>query len=184
MKKYIYMVLLVVLTIGIGKSIYDQMNKQGAKATRLECHENSTVFEKVNSPQLFKLFQQDFKAGKVSVSIESEKAKYMESKLFEYVDQDEVKQQFIKFANLSTDGLDNRSTLHILIYENDKEDPGKKTPKSKLYAGYLVLSAKVDNKLVYKFQIDFFDHQGKDIPKVLQCAIKSIQTMELKKEEQ
>jgi hypothetical protein len=181
MKNYIYGIIAIALIVGVGKSVYDQVNKKGAKAQRLECHKDSTVFEKVNNNELLKLLQEDLKQGNVTVSIQSEEAKYMESKLFEYVDENAVKQEFINYAKLQNTDLNNRSSINILIYENDKEDPGKKTPKSKLYAGYLVVSAKVDNKLAYKLQIDFFDHQGKDISKLLQCVVESIQTIEIKK---
>ncbi len=178
MKKYIYIIIIAVLAFFIGQSIYQQINKTSAKASRLECHKNSTVFEKVLKPELLSRLQNDIKNGKIKVNINIEKAKYMESKLFNFVDQQNVKKEFEDLIKKKTSiETTSSSNVAILIYENDKNDPGKKTQKSKLYAGYLVFSFKVDKKLVYKLQIDFHDHQGKDIPKVLECALESIQTI-------
>lgn len=177
MKKYIYIIFTAALLFLIGKSIYEQINKTGAKSLRLECHKNSTVFEKVLKPELLEKLQKDIEKGNIKVDIQIEKAKYMESKLFNHVDPQKVKKEFITLLNYKTLDKKTKNSVNILIYENDKNDPGKKTPKSKLYAGYLVFSFKVDNTLVYKLQIDFFDHQGKDISKVLKCALKSISTI-------
>jgi hypothetical protein len=177
MKKYIYIIIIAVLAFFIGQSIYQQINKTSAKASRLECHKNSTVFEKVLKPELLSRLQNDIKNGKIKVNINIEKAKYMESKLFNFVDPQNVKKEFEDLIKKKTSMDSISSNVDILIYENDKNDPGKKTQKSKLYAGYLVFSFKVGNTLVYKLQIDFLDHEGKDIPKVLECALESVQTI-------
>lgn len=172
MKKSIYISIILIAAFFLGKSIYEQINKKTAKTVRIECHKNSTVFEKVLKPQLLENLQNDIKKGDLSVSIEIEKAKYMQSELFKYVNPQNVKEQFESIAKIKNN--ESKNKVNILIYENDKNDPGKKTAKSKLYAGYLVFSFKVENALVYKLQIDFFDLEGKDIQKVLECAYESI----------
>jgi len=63
--------------------------------------------------------------------------------------------------------------IDYYIYENDKEDKGKKGAKSKLYAGYVLFEFKLDNKLVYKIQTDYMDIDGKDIKERMVCAIDS-----------
>ena len=176
MKKFIYIIISIVFFVAIGNSIYDQMNKKSAKSVRLECHKNSTVFEKVLKPKLVTQLQDGIKNGAISLEIEIEKAKYMDSKLFEYVDPQVVKKDFINLIK-NVKNNEKNVQVNILIYENDKNDPGKKTAKSKLYAGYLVFTYKVQNKLVYKQQIDFLDHEGKDIPKVLDCGLISVLTL-------
>lgn len=178
MKKYIYIVFSLLVIGAIGKSIYDQVNKKSAKSTRIECHKYSTVFERVLKPELVHEFQRYFNEGKVNVTIKIEKAKYMESKLFEYLDDTTLKNSFITLSKLQDQTKKYPASIDILIYENDKKDPGKKTAKSKLYAGYLVFSAKLDNKLVYKLQIDFLDEKGNDTQKVIECVIKSIQSIQ------
>ncbi|MEA3354343.1 MAG: hypothetical protein U9Q33_11060 [Campylobacterota bacterium] len=181
MKKYIYIIISVLLIGTIGNSIYKQMNKKSAKAARILCHKNSTVFEKLLKPNLLTKLQADIKNGNIIVTVEEEKAKYMKSRLFDFVNKNEIKDKFEKLLNIKdTVSSKDITSVNILIYENDKEDPGKKTKKSKLYAGYLVFSFKVDKTMVYKLQIDFMDHEGKDIPKILECALKSINTLKTK----
>lgn len=178
MKKYFYILLGFIIVVSLGKSIYDQVNKKGAKSTRIECHKYSTVFERVVKPKLLSKFQSYLNEGKVNLFVEIEKAKYMKSKLFEYLDKDQLKKSFISLSKLQDQRKKYPASIDILIYENDKNDPGKKTAKAKLYAGYLVFSAKVNNSLVYKLQIDFLDEKGADTTKVLSCAIKSIQSLQ------
>ena len=61
----------------------------------------------------------------------------------------------------------------VLIYENDKEDKGKKNNDAKSYAGYLVFEFKYNNTLVYKIQSDYMNLNGNDIEDRMNCAIKS-----------
>jgi hypothetical protein len=178
MKKYIYIIVITFLVVAIGNSVYQQVNKKSAKSVRLECHKNSTVFEKLLKAELLDKLQSDIKNGNLKVTIDTERSKYMESKLFDFISKEKIEQDVQKLLNknsLTTD--DPISSVNILVYENDKDDPGKKTKKSKLYAGYLVFSFKVDKSLVYKLQIDFFDHEGKDIEETLKCGFKSLLTL-------
>lgn len=89
--------------------------------------------------------------GNLNITIEIEKEKYMKSKLFEYVDKNKLKKEFSKLLHTNSSPT---SSINILVYENDKDNPGKKTKKSKIYAGYLVFIFKTYNKLVYKLQIE------------------------------
>lgn len=178
MKKYIYIVAAFFLVGVIAQSVYQQLNKKSAKSDRIECHKKITVFERVANKKLLPLMKQSIQKGAFKVNVTKEEAKFMESKLFAFVDPIQVKEQFLQTLGVKTFTNTNIDTvIDILIYENDKNDPGKKTAKSKLYAGYLVFSFKQNNLLVYKLQIDFMDHQGKDILKALQCAVDSFNTL-------
>jgi hypothetical protein len=103
----------------------------------------------------------------------------MKSQLFEYVDIKKVDQDVKDaIATYQTAHIGNSEpvTIKYLIYENDKNDPGKKTQKSKLYAGYMKFDVVYKKKRVYAVQIDFMDMEGKDISQRVSCAIKSIMT--------
>lgn len=63
--------------------------------------------------------------------------------------------------------------INYYIYENDKEDSGKKNNDAKSYAGYLVFEFKYDNKLVYKIQTDYMNLDGNDIDDRMDCAVNS-----------
>lgn len=164
----------------VSSAIYEQMNKKSAKSTRLDCHKKSIVFERVNNPKLISQLQELLKSSEVIISTRIEKAKYMQSTLFEYIDEKNVKEllkRYIKAYNKDNININKNITIDLLIYENDKKDPGKKTKKSKLYAGYLVFDFKLDRKNVYKIQIDFMDLQGRDISEKLKCALKSVMSV-------
>ncbi len=175
MKKYIYIVSILFIIGIIVQSAYQATNKKSAKSSRIECHKKTTVFERIMEDKLKPLKDEIFQ-GNYTLNIEKEEAKYMQTKLFSYVDIQKVKEQFIDILGVRPNGS-KKSVIDVLVYENDKEDPGKKTAKSKQYAGYLVFSFKYENRLVYKLQIDFMDHQGKDIIKVLDCAKRSFESI-------
>jgi len=182
MKKYIGVFVTVFLLVMIGNSVYTQMNKDKTpgKAKRLPCQAKVTTFERGFNNAEIKIAQALLESGNVSVKSTIEKAKYAESKLFDYVKledtnkivADELKKYIIVKSN-KTENLN----LSYNIYENDVKDPGKKTKKSKLYAGYVVFQVKNEsNNIIYKVQIDFMDKKGADIAQSIKCSIKSFAT--------
>ena len=66
-----------------------------------------------------------------------------------------------------------KTIIDYYIYENDKEDNGKKNNEAKSYAGYLVFEFKYENKLVYKIQTDYMNLDGNDINERMNCVIDS-----------
>jgi hypothetical protein len=103
----------------------------------------------------------------------------MKPRLFQYVDIDEVQKYFLSSShtNPKVSNNDAKMVVSLYIYENDKNDPGKKTKKSKLYAGYVILGIKTKiegrNHAIYRAQADFMDLDGKDVHKRVDCLIKS-----------
>ncbi len=96
----------------------------------------------------------------------------MPSQLFSFEEPNKVELYVKKLFHHIKD--DKKTSLHILVYENDKLDPKKKTKKAKLYQGYLDFNFKLDNKIVYKIQLDFYAHDGSDIKEIISCAKKSV----------
>ena len=177
----------IIIILIIGNEVYTQINKKpkSAKSIRLECHKKSITFEKVLKPKLIKSLHQTLKSNDYKLVVWADKAKYMKSVMFEFVDINIIKkniQQKIKLYKL--DNIEAKKTSNILIdvmvYENDKKDPGKKTKRSKLYAGYIELTAKVDKKVVYKIQTDFMNLKGEDIPNRISCIVNSIMSIKEK----
>ena len=72
---------------------------------------------------------------------------------------------------------ENKLSINYYIYENDKEDKGKKNNDAKAYAGYLVFEFKYNNRLVYKIQSDYMNLNGNDIEDRMSCAIKSFTSL-------
>jgi len=160
--KYIYTILAIALLYFVGNDIYKQNTKTvaGAKSTRLACHKTSKVFERTYDSRI-------------------KEAKFMETKMFKYVQLEKV-DQMVKDAIAKKKQPDAKADgkVHIdyYIYENDKADPGKKTKKSKLYAGFLRFILTYNGKKFYSVQADFMNLEGEDIPKSVECAIESLMT--------
>ena len=179
MRRYIFIALLFGLVLIVSKSIYDQMNKGGASAKRLDCHTKSVVFEKVLSPLHVKELQNVLRGQDIDITIATRPAKYMQTQLFEHVDILEIKKQTKEALKQykASSPTTKKGSISIIVYENDKLDPGKKTAKSKLYAGYLIYTFVLDDTPVYKIQIDFMDDKGGDIAQKIVCALQSVMSL-------
>lgn len=159
----------------LGHAIYTQATKSGCRAMRLECHKETVVFERIYLQDEVKALKETIRSKGVFLEIETQKAHYSPSKLFEILDLEGVRNDTLKeFGNASSQDA---PRLHVLLYENDPLDPGKKTKEAKLYAGYLVFSFYKGVDLVYKIQIDFMDKEGKDITKRIACAKESLMAL-------
>jgi hypothetical protein len=177
--KYIAAILAFAFLVFLVKVGVDSTAKKSSKSVRLECHKKSTVFERVYDQALIKEVQRALQKGEFELLSHAKKAQYMESKLFEYVDMKEV-DAMVRNALAAYKDPQAQSTTPVTIdyfvYENDKDDPGKKTKESKLFAGYLHFKVLVGGERIYVIQIDFMDLQGKDIPEKVECAVQSLMT--------
>lgn len=172
-----FFLLVLLITFSINKP----KNTSG-KSKWLPCHNEVVVFEKVYKPKLFEEARDALKQQNYLIDSRIQKAHYMKSQLFEYVDIKNVDQNVKKAVGVYASETKRETEslkLRYLIYENDKNDPGKKTQKSKVYAGYLKFELFYKSKRVYAIQIDFMDLQGKDIPQRIDCAMQSIMTLTL-----
>jgi hypothetical protein len=178
--KYLNIILVLLLLFIIGSTIKDKMSHSSANADRLPCHKERIVFEKIYNDELMKSAMDLLYSGRYTLTSRIQKATYMKTRLFEYVDikkVDAVVKETIARYQKKDIKTDQRLEIDYYIYENDKADPGKKTAKSKLYAGYLRFTFSLSGKRVYSVQVDFMNPQGKDIPQSVECAIKSIMTL-------
>lgn len=172
MKKTILIILGIVVFGLVANSVYQQVTKKGAKAQRLECHKGVTVFERVYAQDKLPKIQELLQNGEFGLTLKAERSKYMESKLFDYVDVTEI-ENYIK-SSFGQKSENETLKINVLLYENDKKDPGKKNDEALKYAGYLVFDVYLDKTLVYKIQIDFMDMQGFDIKTKIDCVKQSI----------
>ena len=183
MKRYISIFIAIFFVLLIGESLYNQIEKdnKSAKSTRIACHENVTVFERVYDDGKLKIIQENIQKGNYLLSSSIQKAVYSKSKLFDYVnlkDMDKVTHDALHNYIKNNNQSDDKSKISYYIYENDIKDPGKKTEKSKLYAGYVVFRfSDMNDELVYQVQIDFMDKKGVDLPQSIKCSIKSFITI-------
>ena len=182
MKKNIIIFIVVFVGYLIGNSIYLQMTKDPTpgKAKRLPCQKKVTTFERGFNNEDIKTAQELLKSGNVIFTSKAEKSIYAKSKLFGYIsleDTDKLFQEQLDKYIVEKKVQNKKLKVHYNIYENDVKDPGKKTKKSKLYAGYVWVEVRNDkNRVIYKVQIDFMDKKGGDIAQAIKCCIKSFAT--------
>jgi len=164
----------------IGYGIYAEATKKAPqKQYRLACHQEQTTFEKLYHTEKYDSLLRAIKAGNISFDVKGIKSVHMPSQLFEFVNIEDfttnLKQRFALLENNSS----SKEYVNIVveIYENDKHDPNKKSPKATLFAGYILFNYQMNNQNIYQIQIDFLDDKGTDIPKRIECAITSLITL-------
>ena len=173
--KYLYYAFVALFIYIAGNGIYSQFFKKGARATRLDCQKKVIFFEKLRDKSLIDEAKNALLSKNYDINSSIRKSYYMKSQLFKYVDKNKIdivlknKIDTLSTKKLKTDTL----KIKYVIWENDKNHPGKKNPKSKLFMGYIVFEFYLKNRLVYESQIDFMDKKGKDIPSRLDCALKA-----------
>ena len=88
---------------------------------------------------------------------------------------EKLKRVIDKYTNkkLINNKDDKKLLLDYYIYENDKEDSGKKNSEAKIYAGYLMFEFKYNNKLVYKIQTDYMNLDANDLEERMDCVLNS-----------
>jgi hypothetical protein len=157
--------------------VFSQATKS-IKSKRVECQTKTITFEKINIDGPIKEAINSFKNGNYEITSDIEYSKYMKSNLVNILNKEQSDEKLKKVLEkyLSSNDKkvsDKKVLLNYYIYENDKEDVGKKNNDAKSYAGYLVFEFKYDNNLVYKIQTDYMNLDGNDIDERMDCAINS-----------
>ncbi len=152
---------------------WSSMSEVDSKSSRLACQTEVTTFETIRKPNQIPNAIKALKNGNYKLDSEIRFSKYMKSQLGNYLSIEDVDKMLKEVIGVVANPNDNALIIDYSVYENDKKDPGKKTKKSKLYAGYIYLDFKIDKKSVYGIQIDYKDLQAKDLKKRIECAIKS-----------
>lgn len=187
MRRLISFLILFLLVLGAGFWLFMQEQKpKSASSKRIPCQQDVVCFERTYRISELQKVIDLLTARRYTLTSRIQKSEYMESRLFEYVKKEQVDgivAAAIEAQVPKSSGREPGEDLVIdyLIYENDKLHPGKKTDKSKHYEGYLAFSFKLEGKTVYKFQIDFMDEKGADIPKRVACAIDSLLSLDPKR---
>lgn len=187
MKQYIGILGIIFIVFIVVFSLYEQIQKENksAKSTRLSCQQEVTTFEKIYNDKKLKAIQKNILKENYTLSSYIKKTIYSKSKLFDYIDLKSMNKITIETLDSYKENVeqnDDVSKILYYIYENDINDPGKKTKNSKLYAGYVVFKfSNVKDELIYQVQIDFMDKRGLDLAKSIKCAIKSFMTIKGKK---
>ncbi|MBP7770069.1 MAG: hypothetical protein KA055_03010 [Aliarcobacter sp.] len=177
MNKLLPIILLAIIGF-VSYGVYTQANKS-IKTKRLECQSKTTTFERIFTEEPIIEAIKSFKSNNYTIKSNIEYSKLMKSNLVDILSveqSDEMLEKIIK-SNIKIEDSkiqnDTKVLIDYYIYENDKEDKGKKNEDAKKYAGYLMFQFKYDNKLVYKIQTDYMNIDASDIEERMSCAIKS-----------
>jgi len=177
-KSFIYIALIIAVGF-IAYNTFMEINKKKVpgKLDRLPCHKNITSFERAYDSDKLNKAKGILLSGNYKLQSDKDKAQFMQSTLFDFISLEKIDKYFYNLIDSKTknprsyqDGI----TIDYTIFENDIEDPKKKSDQCKLYRGYIVLKIKdSNNKVLYQVQIDFMDYEGKDINKTLECTLES-----------
>jgi len=179
MKNFFYFVFIVIF-VGVGIGVYEQISKKGKDFKRLECHKQTTTFERIffEEPTINSAIK-DLEANNYNIKSRIEFSKIMKSNLEGKITVKELDEMLVDtiseytFTQTSSNNSDKKTTIDYYLYENDKADSNKKNENAKKYAGYLMFDFKYNNKLVYKIQTDYMNMDGSDIQQRMDCVIKS-----------
>jgi len=177
-------ILIAALVLFFAYGIYENIEKtQAKKEKRIPCHKTTITFENIANKKLLPKAIDLLESNNYEVISRIELSKYMETKILNHISMEKANDFLensinkVKNSNNKAESSDEKLIIDYYIYENDKEDKGKKSDKAKLYAGYLVFEFKLENKLIYKIQTDFMKMDTSDIPERMDCIIKSFTTL-------
>jgi hypothetical protein len=176
MNKILPIILLILITF-VSYGVYKQANKS-VKTKRLECQAKTTTFERIFVEEPIKEAINSLKSNNYTINSFIKYSKFMKSNLINILTKeqaDEILEKVIKsqIKEPIKTSDDTKVLIDYYIYENDKEDTGKKNNDAKSYAGYLMFEFKYKNILVYKIQTDYMDINASDIENRMNCVIKS-----------
>lgn len=170
-------IILISILIFVFYGVYTQATKS-VKTKRLECQSKTTTFEKIFFEEPIKEATETFKSSNYLINSSIQYSKFMKSNLINILTKEQSDNKLIKMLNKNLNSVNQKNSdqkilIDYYIYENDKEDSGKKNKDAKSYAGYLVFEFKYKDKLVYKIQTDYMDINANDIEERMDCVINS-----------
>jgi hypothetical protein len=183
MNKIVSIIIIVLLSL-IFYAVFKEVTKS-SKIKRLECQTNTTTFEEIFFKEPIKDAIKSLKSNNYEISSYVEYSKYMKSHLINILSKEQsdeklekiIEKYLDKNLNLNINKNDKKVLINYYVYENDKEDKGKKNKEAKLYAGYLMFEFKYNNKLVYKIQTDYMNLEASDLEERMDCVINSFTSL-------
>jgi hypothetical protein len=178
--KKIILFLFVLLLLALVYSFYKEVTTT-KNPKRIACQEKTTTFEKINSNAPIKEAIELLKTQQYIIKSHIEYSTYMPSYLINILniqEANELLEEVISSHTTQTANSAHALLIDYYIYENDKEDKGKKNAQAKKYAGYVVFEFKLNNQLIYKIQTDYMDIDAKDLKERFSCVIESFISLE------
>jgi len=172
--KLAYPITILLFIFFVFNTLYQHFSPKSAKSNRIACHQEVTTFERLYEPNKLQKVKQLLDSQDFKLNMNIAKSHYMPTRIDSYLSIKQLKQMLEKTFGVSKG---KKLLVNVLLYENDKKDPKKKSPKAKLYEGYVQINFVIDQKRIYSIQIDYKDKMGEDIAKRIDCAFKSLDTL-------
>lgn len=177
----IFLLIFMMILLFFGYGVYNTIKTtQIKKEKRVSCQEKTITFENIANKSLIHTAIDLLKSANYEIISRIELSQYMQSEILNYISKEQADKFLINAITTYINEnkvSDKKLIIDYYIYENDKEDKGKKSKKAKLYAGYLVFEFKLENQLIYKIQTDYMKIDTSDIPDRMNCIIKSFITI-------
>lgn len=177
----LFLLILSSVILFFGYGFYEHFKTtQSKKEKRVPCQQKTITFEKISNKSLIATSINLLQTNNYEIVSKIELSQHMKSKILKYISVERANELLIKTIDnytLKENPSEKKLLIDYYIYENDKEDKGKKSKKAKLYAGYLVFKFKLDKKLIYQIQTDFMKMDTSDIENRMECVIKSFITL-------
>jgi len=167
---------LALFIVAISYGVYTQVTKESIKSKRVVCQNKTTTFERIYSKQNIQKAKKLLLTSNYDLHLTIDYSKYMPSNLKTIINKEKLEtmiKDIISNYEDTNKSSENNLQIDAYLYENDKEDKGKKSKKAKLYAGYIVFEFKLNNKSIYKIQTDYMHLDASDLEDRINCSIKS-----------
>lgn len=181
---FVSIIIISVTLVLYSKYIAPAQQKKAAINSGIPCQNESTnlgkivCFDKVYDATLIKEGLELLQKGEYSISGGIILSEYMPSQLKDVITIEQSDKMFMDSINITQnkDAI-RRLNINYEIIENDKQNPNKKSNSKncKLYTGYVLTSFRINNKQLYRIQIDFHSLDLQEIKKRIDCTVRSFE---------
>jgi hypothetical protein len=179
---FVSIIIISVTLVLYSKYIAPKQQKKAAMNSEIPCQKESTqlgkivCFDKVYDSKMIKEGLGLLQKGDYSINGGLILSEYMPTKLEKYISLNHTDKYFLDAIDIKVNEESIRKlNINYEIIENDKANPNKKSNSKscKLYTGYILTSFRINNKQLYRIQIDFHSYDKAEIKKRIECTIES-----------
>ncbi len=179
---FVSIIIISVTLVLYSKYIAPEQQKKAAMKNQPSCQTDSTklgkivCFDKVYDHKKIKEGLALLKQGDYTLNGGMILAEHMPTQLQKHITLSHTDKYFLDALDIKQNKDSIRKlNINYEIIENDKADPKKKSDSKacKLYAGYVLVSFRINNKQLYRIQIDFHSYDKNEIKERIDCVIKS-----------
>lgn len=179
---FVSIIIISVTLVLYSKYIAPAQQKKAVMNSGIACQNDSTklgkivCFDKVYDKEKIKEGLALLEQGDYTLNGGLILSEYMPTELEKYISLNHSDKYFLDAIGIKQNKDSIRKlNINYEIIENDKANPNKKSNSKacKLYTGYILTSFRINNKQLYRIQIDFHSYDKEEIKKRIGCTIES-----------